>query len=224
MKKFILNPYLIGLFISLAVITVLAWSDFHTLRTPGPANTGHENLACNECHESAEGSIRQQIQANVSYLFGQRTTVASFNFKFPDNKDCLACHEREDDRHTVYRFNEPRFIDVRKAIQPQFCVSCHKEHTGVRVSSDPENCRYCHQKLKIKDDPLDISHLDLIKLKNWNTCLACHDFHGNHIMKTPINTQDMLNQEQIKNYMSGGKDPYSDKKRTLQYRNTRYEN
>jgi nitrate/TMAO reductase-like tetraheme cytochrome c subunit len=149
--------------------------------------------------------------------------VASFNFKFPDNKDCLACHEREDDRHPVYRFNEPRFIEARQAIQPQFCVSCHKEHTGVRVSSDPENCKFCHQKLKMKEDPLDISHFDLIKLKNWDTCLACHDFHGDHVMKTPTNTKDMLDQQQIKNYMAGGKDPYSDKKRT-QYRQSRYEN
>lgn len=103
----------------------------HQLRAPGDFNTGHENLTCNECHESADGTIRQQIQSNISYLLGNRETLAVFNLQSPDNKDCLACHNREDDKHPVYRFNEPRFIEARKAIQPQKCVSCHLEHTGV---------------------------------------------------------------------------------------------
>jgi len=223
MRLFVHKGYLIGLIISVLVIGFLSFSDLHHLRSLGPMNTGHKNLACNECHESADGSIRQQIQANLSYLLGQRSAIAAFNFEFPNNKDCLDCHAREDDRHPVYRFNEPRFQQVRNKIKPQYCVSCHKEHTGVRVSSDLEICQYCHEEIEVKDDPLDISHADLIKLKDWDTCLACHDFHGNHVMKTATNTKDMLEQTLIKDYFLGGKDPYSGEK-TAKSKETRYEN
>lgn len=186
-------------------------------------NTGHEKLACEECHEPADGSIRQQIQANLGYLLGQRSTIATFNFESPDNTDCLACHNRNNDKHPVYRFNEPRFLQARNEIQPQYCVSCHTEHTGVRVSSDPENCKHCHEEIEIKEDPLDIPHSDLIKLKDWDTCLACHDFHGDHVMKTATNTEDMIDKTLIKEYFLGGKDPYSEVKISTP-KETRYEN
>jgi len=223
MRLFAHKGYIIGAVLSVVILGILSLADLHHLRAPGEFNTGHEKLECKECHESADGSVRQQIQANMSYLFGQRTTLAAFNFAFPDNKDCLACHEREDDKHPVYRFNEPRFLEARKAIQPQYCVSCHKEHTGVRVTSSPENCQYCHEEIEVKDDPLDISHADLIKLKDWDTCLTCHDFHGNHVMETPKHTKDMLDKKRITDYFKGGKDPYSNKK-TAKAKETRYEN
>lgn len=217
------KAYILGLILSVLTVGILSLTDLHYLRAPDAFNTGHEGLACNECHELAKGSIRQQVQANISYLLGKRSSVTAFNFQFPDNKDCLACHDRADDKHPVYRFNEPRFLEARKAIQPQHCVSCHKEHTGVRVSSKPENCQYCHEEIEVKDDPLDISHIDLIKLKDWRSCLTCHDFHGNHIMQTPTSILDSLDDKLIRDYMTGGKDPYSDTK-TAKSKVTRYEN
>lgn len=223
MRIFAHKGYLIGLILAAIILGLLSRPSLHDLRAPGAFNTGHENLKCEECHEPSDGSIRQQIQANLSYLLNNRSEVAAFNFTFPDNKDCLACHEREDDKHPVYRFNEPRFLEARKAFQPQYCVSCHKEHNGVRVTSDPENCQYCHEEIEIKDEVLDISHTDLIKLKDWDTCLSCHDFHGNHIMKTPRKIEDMLDKKHIIEYLNGGKDPYSDKK-TAKSKDTRYEN
>jgi len=223
MKKLSRKGYLIGFILSTLLVGFLIFSDFHSWRTPGPFNTGHENLKCIECHQLAKASIRQQIQANLAYLMGERTTTVAFNFEFPDNKDCLDCHAREDDRHPVYRFNEPRFLKARKKIQAQYCISCHAEHNGVRVSSDPENCKYCHSEIKVKNDPLDISHANLIKLNNWNTCLACHDFHGNHKMKTPTRIDDMLKIKQIKDYFAGGDDPYSNIK-TTKARSHRNEN
>lgn len=222
MRLFAHKGYILGFLLSVLVIGILSMSDLHHMRAPGDFNTGHEKLICIECHESADGSIRQQIQANISYLLGNRTELAAFNFQVPDNKDCIACHERDDDKHPVYRFNEPRFLEARKAIQPQFCVSCHKEHTGVRVTSSPENCRYCHEEIEVKNDPLDISHADLIKLKEWDTCLLCHDFHGNHVMKTPVKTEDMLDKKLIRIYLEGGEDPYSEKK-SAKTKESRYE-
>ncbi len=221
-KKIMFNGYLLGLLVSILTILVLSSSYLHHFRVAGEMNIGHENLVCNECHEIAEGSLRQQIQANISYLLGQRQSLASFNFKLPNSKDCLACHYRENDKHPIYRFNEPRFSEARKSIKAQFCVSCHKEHTGLRVTSKVDNCQHCHQDLTIKNDPIDISHQDLIKLKNWSSCLSCHDFHGNHIMQTPTKVKNRLEQYKIHQYMQGEKDPYSDKKYNTNKR-TRYE-
>lgn len=222
MRLFAHKGYLLGVVLSFLLIGLLSLVDLHHLRTPGEFNTGHENLACNECHQTADGSIRQQVQANLSYLLGSRDKTTAFNFENPDNKDCLDCHERDNDNHPVYRFNEPRFLEAREAIQPQYCVSCHKEHTGVRASSSPTNCQLCHKEIEVKEDPLDISHTELIKIKNWVSCLGCHDFHGNHIMKVTTDTKDMIDKELIKNYLQGGKDPYS-KEKTTKSKETRYE-
>ncbi|VAW97873.1 hypothetical protein MNBD_GAMMA23-2507 [hydrothermal vent metagenome] len=223
MRMYAHKGYVIGGILVVFILTLLSLSDTYQWRMPGPLNTGHEKLQCNECHELAKHGFRAQIQANIDYLFGKRTSLVSFNFESPGNKDCLSCHEREDDNHPVYRFNEPRFSDARKAIVPQYCTSCHKEHSGVRVSSDIDYCQHCHEDIEVKNDPLDISHADLVVLKDWHTCLACHDFHGNHIMKVATKIKYMKAQKLIKNYFAGGKDPYSEKKYE-QSQETRYDN
>ena len=101
-------------------------------------------------------------------------------------------------------------------------MSCHKEHTGVRASSTPDNCQLCHEEIKIKDDPIDIPHTELIKTENWDSCLGCHDFHGNHIMDVPTHTKNMIDIKIIQNYFDGGEDPYS-KEKTAKSKETRYE-
>lgn len=217
--------YIIGGIVSVVLLWLLSLSTFHFLRMPGALHNGHETLACNECHEQAEGSFRQQIQANIRYLIGQRSTLASFNFVVPDNNDCLACHQREDDRHPVYRFNEPRFSEARKAVQAQFCVSCHQQHQGVMFTADAQNCRYCHKDMRLNDDPLTTSHQSLIKQKRWDSCLACHDFHGNHQMQIPITDDAMLDKKALSDYLAGkiNSDPYAEKK-LVSAKETRYEN
>ena len=42
------------------------------LLSPGCSESCHSTLACIECHEPAEGSTRQQIQANIKHWLGQR--------------------------------------------------------------------------------------------------------------------------------------------------------
>ena len=44
----------------------------------------------------------------------------------------------------------------------------------------------------------------------WETCLGCHDFHGNHAMKAPRRLGDAIPSDQIQRYFDGGRSPYPD--------------
>ncbi|MBV1882152.1 MAG: hypothetical protein KUG82_10985 [Pseudomonadales bacterium] len=221
MKTLKYKSYIIGFTLLAALLFIINLSVTHQWRMPGPLNTGHEKLDCKECHEETQVGFRQQIQANLHYFLARRKTGSTFNFITPNNQDCMSCHARDNDNHPVYRFNEPRFKEARKTLSPQYCVSCHSEHSGVRVTSKQDNCRSCHEDLKIKSDPIDIPHADLITLENWDSCLRCHDFHGNHIMEVATQINQMKSPKAIENYFTGGADPYSQEKQTPS-KSTRY--
>ncbi|WP_374086973.1 cytochrome c3 family protein [Methylomicrobium lacus] len=175
----------------------------------GPMNTGHDQIQCPDCHQQAAGSYRQQIQANVRYLFGRREHPADFGKMAVANETCLDCHERPNDRHPVYRFLEPRFKKVRATLRPHLCVSCHQEHQGRRVVlGDSGYCVNCHKNTRLRNDPLDTPHARLIADKRWATCLGCHDFHGNHPIKTATRVAEAIRPEAIRAYFEGGPSPY----------------
>jgi len=182
----------------------------------GEMNTGHENLVCGDCHSPAKGTVTQQLNANLQFVFGQRKTLVDFGLQNVDNKKCQSCHERPNDRHPVHRFQEPRFAEAREAIHPELCESCHMEHNGSRiVLADLSYCQSCHQDTELKHDPLDVSHADLIKNNQWNTCLQCHDFHGNHVMEVATRMKDTISMEALKIYANGGADPFGKEKKYL---------
>jgi hypothetical protein len=185
-----------------------------TLRARGPMNTGHEGFRCESCHRPAPGSVRQQLQANARYGLGLRATPADFGRRDVDNEACLACHDRPDDRHPVYRFLEPRFAKARQAIAPQRCESCHREHSGLRVTrGEIGYCQHCHGDTRLEKDPLDVSHERLIADKRWETCLGCHDFHGNHLRRTPERLDQAIAPAIIRGYFDGGATPYGRERR-----------
>jgi uncharacterized CHY-type Zn-finger protein len=187
---------------------------------PGRMNSGHETLTCDGCHRPAPGSVRQQLQANARFLLGLRARPVDFGERAVGNEDCLACHERPFDRHPVFRFREPRFAEARRAIAPHQCGSCHREHSGVRVSAPNGYCVNCHAELALRDDPLDVSHRELAERDSWNSCLGCHDYHGNHQLEPATALSGAASQQQLERYFKGGASPYPDKlrKRALQLR------
>lgn len=208
------RAYLFGAGLGLAAFLLLILPQFDALHARGPMNTGHDSVRCASCHKPAPGSPRQQIQANMHYVLGKREATADFIHSTVGNEQCLKCHERPNDRHPVYRFLEPRFAKAREKISPQSCVSCHNEHRGRRVTLGTiDYCRHCHEKTKLRKDPLDISHADLIALKQWDTCLGCHDFHGNHIMKTARTVEAAVSPNKILAYFRGEASPYGNKVR-----------
>ena len=213
-----------GLIAGLVLVLWLSLSINARLHAPGVMNIGHEKLECEDCHQLTPGTLRQKLQANVRYLLGERNNSVPIGHKPVANKDCLECHVRPNERHPVFRFFEPRFKKARAEIGAQYCVSCHREHRGIRVAVDFRFCAVCHQRLNLKNDPLVasreplvskqniVSHRELVKTKQWQTCLGCHDFHGNHRMKTADSMDRMINAEQINAYLRGDKSPYSETK------------
>ncbi|MEW6039767.1 MAG: cytochrome c3 family protein [Pseudomonadota bacterium] len=197
----------------LTLVALLLPQDEHW-HERGPMNTGHETLHCASCHKPAPGTIRQQLQAGVRHALGLRKTAADFGYREVTNEVCLGCHDRPEDRHPVFRFVEPRFAEARAKLRPQWCVSCHLEHQGLRVSLDRVTyCETCHKDTRLKKDPLDIPHQTLITLKQWESCLGCHDFHGNHVMKTRTRVAEVLAPETLRAYFAGAPSPYPQQKR-----------
>jgi len=208
--------YLVGLCVGLGIMAFTVFPIGEWLHAKGPMNTGHTTLACTACHKHAPGSFRQQIQANLRHAIGRRTLPAFFGRLPVGNAECMACHERPNDRHPVYRFLEPRFSEAREALRPHQCVSCHTEHQGRRVTSAKiDYCVNCHKETRLKKDPIDVSHEDLIARKQWDSCLGCHDFHGNHIMQTEKSFDKRTPPEKIRAYFDGGPSPYGT---TLHYK------
>ena len=217
--------YFLGGIIGLSFLTLLSMSWGEKYLMPGPKNVGHQNLDCEYCHIKTPGTFRQQIQANVRYLLGKRSQPVDFGRKIVSNEACLGCHQRSNDRHPVYRFFEPRYKAVREKFKPQFCTSCHLEHSGSRVTIvEFDFCQSCHEKLVLKKDPLSISHKDLIAAERWTSCLGCHDFHGNHKMKTETELSKIISPERILEYFQGAPSPYADKKFHLATKKPKHEN
>jgi hypothetical protein len=203
-----------GIAAGLAALAVLLWPANEALHAHGPMNHGHEQLDCAFCHREAPGSYRQQIQASLRFVLGRRTSPADFGRRDVGNEACLACHERPDDRHPVYRFLEPRFSEVRETLQPQYCLSCHREHTGRRIMlAEIGYCANCHEETKLRKDPVEVSHERLIALDRWETCLGCHDFHGNHVMQTATALRNAIPPARIRDYFDGGPSPFGSERR-----------
>ena len=74
-------------------------------------------------------------------------------------------------------------------------------------------CTHCHQDTSLEDDPITPTHVELVRRGSWNTCLQCHDFHGNHVRDTPLRLEEGVPEALILEYFLGGPSPYGDEKR-----------
>lgn len=185
------------------------------LHARGDFVNGHDVLTCTECHHPSQGTTRQQVQALVRNLLFNAGYEVDFGFEKVSSQMCLACHARSDDRHPIYRFNEPRFIEAVKEVPANSCLGCHSEHNGRTVNlKEVTYCKACHSDLTLKNDPVDISHEVLVKSTDWGSCLGCHDFHGNHQRSTQLLYGDAVGIEEIEAYFAGGPSPYGQEKKS----------
>lgn len=190
----------------------IATDNFSEIVAHGKIQQGHSEIDCSGCHTNGQGTIRQQLQANVSYAIGKRASNVNFGYQPVTSDQCLNCHERPNERHPIYRFNEPRFAEVRQKLNVNSCLGCHSEHEDARVSVSESVCSNCHDDLVLKNDPIDVSHSQLVEDKAWSSCLGCHDFHGNHLRDVQESVVDALNIDVIKLYFKNGTDPYGSSK------------
>ena len=207
---------IIGIIAGIAIAVFLTLDSSEEYISLGPMNVGHGDLSCVTCHSDAKGNLSQQLQSNFQHLLSMRKEGVDFGTQDVTVRNCLECHDRPNDRHPTYRFSEPRFKDVIKKINTTTCITCHSEHNGERVTVEAVNyCMNCHQDLEVENDPVDVSHVELITKEQWFTCIQCHDFHGNHKYKVPTKLKDTIPMQTIQAYLEGGKDPYSNDKKYL---------
>jgi hypothetical protein len=198
-----------GIVVGGAIVAALCAPGCEHLHAPGPMNAGHATLECERCHREAPGSVRQQLQSVARTWVGLDDHAADVGFRSVSNRECTSCHDRPNDRHPTSRFLEPRFAEARAAIAPERCDSCHREHEGVRVTIvETTYCRHCHGELVVKQDPLDVPHAELVRDARWETCLGCHDFHGNHAAQPPQRLDEAIPVARIREYFDGGPSPY----------------
>lgn len=174
----------------------------------GPVQAGHAEVSCRDCHVPSPGSTRQQVQAKLAHVLGRRDDPVDFGRAAVSSDQCLACHQRPNERHPIYRFREPRFIEALGRVEADSCLGCHGEHEAARVAVDGGFCVACHEDLKVPSDPVDVPHQTLISTGKWNTCLGCHDFHGNHAYTSPTRVQTMIPAADIHTYFGQGESPY----------------
>jgi ferredoxin-NADP reductase/bacterioferritin-associated ferredoxin len=178
-------------------------------RPHGHPNVGHEQLKCVSCHTESGASSRQVFQAKVKHALGLRETGAVLGMQPVTSATCIQCHANPDDRHPPQRFLEPRFEKARAETGAQNCVSCHREHSGVRVTAPSATyCVSCHQDLKVKNDKTSPTHDMLVQQKRWDTCLQCHDYHGNHKWNAPLRLQDAKTLDELHKYLKSGASPF----------------
>jgi len=174
----------------------------------GPLLEKHDGLACSTCHLPALGSTRQQIQAELRHMVGLRQTPVDFGYQPVRSDQCLHCHARANERHPIYQFQEPRFRQALTEVAATSCLGCHSEHGDVKIHSGSSFCSACHDGLALKTDPLDVSHVTLIRESRWDSCMGCHDFHGNHGHNIPDRIENALPIHEVQAYLRGGHDPY----------------
>ncbi len=212
LPKLRLFAFIIAVPIAVLGLLILLSDMPKTLIAHGPIQAGHEDVDCSGCHVQSAGTYRQQIQANVLYILGQRKQPVDFGYGPVTSVQCLDCHERKNERHPIYRFREPRFLKALETVNATTCLGCHSEHSDERVFAEHDNCQACHSKLIVKNDTIDVPHKTLIAQNSWGTCLGCHDFHGNHPVAAPLKLEAAHSVEEIQNYLKNGPSPYGNEK------------
>ncbi|MBA2539361.1 MAG: cytochrome c3 family protein [Deltaproteobacteria bacterium] len=199
----------LGAVAGLALVTWLRADGQAQLHAPGPMNARHDDLDCESCHVEADGTLRQQLQTAAKGTLGFATADVDLGYRAVTSERCVACHDRPDDRHPIGRFLEPRFTEARATLGPERCGSCHREHSGTRITvGDSTFCRHCHATVALANDPVDVSHRQLAEQQRWDTCLGCHDYHGNHALHPPQRLSLAIGLDRLRAYFEGGESPY----------------
>jgi ferredoxin-NADP reductase/bacterioferritin-associated ferredoxin len=202
------KAYLAGTVLMLLPMLVML-PQMQEVRPHGHPNVGHEQLKCAACHVESPASMRQALQAKVKHALGLRETTAVAGMQPVTTSTCVQCHANSDDPHAPHRFLEPRFEKARAETGAQNCVRCHREHSGVRVTvASTGYCVSCHAEMKVENDKTSPTHDYLVRQKRWDSCLQCHDYHGNHRWRAPLRLVDAPTVDVLASYLQNGPSPF----------------
>lgn len=212
---FIRRAYQTALVLALLLVAVVNLPWALALWPTGHPTPGHEALACEDCHRQAPGTTRQQLQAKVKHFLGLRAENVAWHHQPVGNAECTGCHYRAKDVHAPHLFMEARYASVRASLGPESCVSCHREHRARRVTlREGLFCSACHADMNLKTDalipPASPTHATLTREGRWETCLGCHDYHGNHQRLVPKRLDDALSGSMIRAGLRGGASPWGE--------------
>jgi|SaaInlV_165m_DNA_2_1040747.scaffolds.fasta_scaffold07255_2 hypothetical protein len=196
-------PIILAVLLSGWLVVSFESTEHERWKSPAGDLDLHGELNCDQCHQSADGTVRQQLQANLKHWLGTREHGVDWVTRAISNSDCLDCHRNHQDPHAPHLFLEPKFEETRNEIHPEFCTSCHAEHNGAISVIGNAYCFHCHENIDLADDPAQPSHLYLVQNKKWDSCLRCHDYHDNHADKTPRILTDAPALLQIEEYLEG---------------------
>ena len=204
--------YRIGATVGAVFLAVFSWGDDGQVLAKGPANPGHGALECADCHDSAPGTVRQQVQAAVAFGLGLRETAPAIGRLPVTNRICLDCHEREEDHHPTHVFTQPKYADEREEIAAHLCITCHREHSGRHVENTGQFCATCHSGMEVREDRMTPTHAALAAEERWDTCLRCHDFHGNHHHEWPESLEEAFGGREVLRHLDSGTPMYGEKR------------
>lgn len=204
--------YRAGLWLGAALVVAFGSLPEGQVLAKGPANPGHEGLGCKACHDPAPGTVRQQLQAAVAFGLGLRESAPRIGRLPVTNQVCLDCHEREGDQHPTYLFTQPKYAEERGEIAAHLCVTCHVEHSGRHVANTGRFCSTCHAGMEVKHDPARPTHASLVSGERWDTCLRCHDYHGNHARVAPDSLEAALGGRDVLRHLDSGVPVYGEKR------------
>lgn len=199
-------PIILAVLLSGWLVVSFESTDHERWKSPAGDLDLHPQLSCEQCHQPAAGTTRQQFQANLKHWLGTREHGVDWMTRAISNSDCLDCHRNSEDPHAPHLFLEPKFEETRNEIHPEVCTSCHAEHDGAISITGNTYCFHCHENIDLANDPAQPSHLYLVQNKEWDSCLRCHDYHGNHADKTPRNLTDAPALLRIEEYLEGKSD------------------
>ncbi len=201
-----------GAAFALFFVAWLSWGDDGRVLAKGPANPGHGGLECADCHDPAPGTVRQQVQAAVAFGLGLRETPPAVGRLPVSNQVCMDCHERRADLHPTHDFEEPKYFEERREIAADQCITCHKEHSGRHVANTGQFCSTCHGDVGEIDKPIQPTHPELVAGERWDTCMRCHDYHGNHVREAPRTLGEAFDGRTVLRHLDSGAPLYGEKR------------
>ena len=204
-------PLMAGIFVTVLSVAAMTSPSTEQFLSPGGDNEMHEGMACDQCHETAEGTIRQQVQANVYHWLGSRQHGADFLTQPVESADCEACHPMKENFHPQQKLRKSKYYELDTMLGIRECSGCHDHHSSSVMQHAMTLCMHCHEVWGKKPDTTTPTHVELIAQGRWETCLQCHEFHGGHQREKIFLLEDAHKVDTIQNSLHGkSADPYGD--------------